>query len=602
MDDAGVGLAALVAWFEGAEDASQTARAEAERDRDYLDGKQLTSAERDALRKRGQPPLVFNLIRPRIELLCGLEIERRTDPKAYPRTPQHEQDSEAVTDALRYAADISEFPSIASAAWENLLVEGACGAVVDVDPETQDIRVTHVPWDRLFWDPHSRRPDFSDAKFKGVVIWMDYEDAKDQYPDGHDIISRTFSEADSNTYADRPAWQIWADVKRTRIRICEIHYRTRNGWRIAHFTRGGVLLDVPSPFRDAKGYAVCPLIMQSGHIDRENNRYGEIRDMRDPQDEVNKRHSKALHLLNARNMRVGRSLAGDKDKIRAEAAKPDGVIVADADEFEVIATGDMAVGQINLLQEAKALLSGVGPSDAAVGNAPSSASGRAIIASQQANVAQRAPMLERIRQFKLACYRAMWDRIRQFWTGERWVRVTDDERNVRFVPLNRVEVDPMTGMPVIRNAVAQIDVDIVIEESPDYVTIQSEQFEQLTQALPVLAQVPPALAELYIRASQLRNKDALVELLRGGGEQQPPPDPMAEQAAMLQLAKAEADVRAVNARAAKDEAAAITAGQPVDQSAQPFEAAERLAKVRLTEAQAEKLRVETARAAFSPVM
>lgn len=594
-DTEGVGLSTLIDWYNGAEDNSQTARREAEKDRDYVDGKQLTTAEREALRKRGQPPLVFNLVRPRIETLKGLEIQRRTDPKAYPRTPQHEQDAEAATDALRYAADVTEFSTIASEAWEGLLIDGACGAVIDIDPETMDIRVTGVPWDRLFWDPHSRKPDFSDAKFKGIVVWLDREDAEAMYPDQLDVLAQTFDSADSNTYADRPAWQIWTNSKRTRIRICEVHYRKGAEYRIAHYTWGGVLSDVKSPYVDEKGRSVCALIMQSGHIDRDNNRYGVVRDLRDPQDEVNKRHSKALHLLNSRNMRISRTLTEAKEVIRAEAAKPDGVIIADADEFEVIQTNDMAVGQINLLQEAKNLLQGIGPSDAALGNAPASASGRAIIASQQADISQRAPLLERIRMFKLACYRAMWQRIRQFWTGEKWVRITDDEKNVRFVGLNTVEIDPITGMPQQRNVVAQMDVDIVIEESPDYVMIQQEQFEMLTQALPVLATVPPALAEVYLRASQLRNKDQLIELLKGGGEQAPP-DPMAQQAVQMQMDKMAADIRAINARAAKDEAAAMEAMQPPpDQSPNPLEAEERAAKIRLTDAQTVKTLADASR-------
>jgi hypothetical protein len=38
-----------------------------------------------------------------------------------------------------------------------------------------------------------------------------------------------------------------------------------------------------------------------------------------------------------------------------------------------------------------------------------------------------------------AVFRKIWNRIRQYWTAEKWIRVTDDERNVKWVGMN---VDP----------------------------------------------------------------------------------------------------------------------------------------------------------------
>ena len=77
-------LQALVRMFDDAEDATYDARERAERDRDYFDGKQLTTKEIAELNKRGQPPLKFNRIRGKVDWYKGLEAQRRTDPKAYP--------------------------------------------------------------------------------------------------------------------------------------------------------------------------------------------------------------------------------------------------------------------------------------------------------------------------------------------------------------------------------------------------------------------------------------------------------------------------------------------------------------------------------------
>ena len=58
-------VADLVQMFEDAEDATQTARALSERDRDYYDSIQLTAEELEVLKKRNQPPVIANAISPK---------------------------------------------------------------------------------------------------------------------------------------------------------------------------------------------------------------------------------------------------------------------------------------------------------------------------------------------------------------------------------------------------------------------------------------------------------------------------------------------------------------------------------------------------------
>ena len=160
--------------FEEAEQASQDGRREAEKARDYYDGRQLTAEELKALKSRKQPPVIENLIQPKVDYLCGLERQTRTDPKAYPRTAAHEDDANAVTDALRYVADDQRVDIKRSAVFQNMLVEGYGGIEViakrvrnAIDPV-----LLHISWDRLFYDPHSCKPDFSDAEYLGFITWM----------------------------------------------------------------------------------------------------------------------------------------------------------------------------------------------------------------------------------------------------------------------------------------------------------------------------------------------------------------------------------------------------------------------------------------------
>ena len=108
-------LPKLIRQFEDAADSSLDHRQEAEKARDYFDGDQWSSAERETLKKRLQPCITDNRIADKVQYLLGLERKTRTDPKAYPRNPQDEGAAEAATDAIRYVFDCNDFQQLRSA-------------------------------------------------------------------------------------------------------------------------------------------------------------------------------------------------------------------------------------------------------------------------------------------------------------------------------------------------------------------------------------------------------------------------------------------------------------------------------------------------------
>lgn len=76
----------------------------------------------------------------------------------------------------------------------------------------------------------------------------------------------------------------------------------------------------------------------------------------------------------------------------------------------------------------------------------------------------------------------------------------------------------------VDNPVTELDVDIVIDEGMDTPTVAAEQFDTLLKTLPALGPVAqtPAALKMIIEASQLRNKDKLLENLEEGGNEIPP--------------------------------------------------------------------------------
>jgi hypothetical protein len=579
-------LPMLRKWFTEAEDGTSENREEAERARDYYDGRQLTAAELATLAARGQPPVIDNRIKPKVNYLLGLEKRGRTDPKAFPRNPADEQGAHAATDAIRYVCDLNLFEEICPLVLTDMLVEGMGGVDLTVqrtDTGDHKIILEHFPWDRLFFDPHSRAYDFADAKYLGGVLWMDDDSVLARWPGADPAIAGAYEHegsSTSDTYDDRPL--VWADPQRKRVRVIQLHWMERGEWWLATFTAGG-FLDEPmrSPYTDDEGKSECSLILQSGYIDRKNWRYGIVRDMIDPQDEVNKRRSKALHLLSVRQVVAEQGAVLDVDKARAELARPDGFLeVTPGLRFDIQQTGDLATGQFALLQEAKASLEATGPNAFLMGKQTQAASGRAIMASQQGGEIEiDGAIMDRFHQFKRRVYRTIWNRVRQFWTAEKYVRVTDDERNVRFVGLNRmvtlgeelasmppdkqqaaaaqlglVPGDPRLAQPVrIENNVAEMTVDIVVEEAPDVATLQAEQFGMLAEmASKMPGLIPP---DALIEASSLRNKDKLLEKMKGptgpDGQPVPPPPPpeVLRMQAEMQLKQQQAQQDAANQQA-----------------------------------------------------
>lgn len=606
-------LSTKVGWVEEAEEASEDARKDAERDRDYYDNKQISPQEQAVLKKRNQPILVDNRIKRKVDYVLGIEARLRTDPKAYPRTPAHEDDAESATDAIRFVCDNNFWDQIRSRVWENLLIEGMGGADVVVEQLPNgsfEISVDFTRWDRIGYDPHSRNPDFSDAKYIYQVVWMDEEDVVAEYgEDARAIVEASYQSTSNNTdtYDDTPKYNSWADSKRKRVQIVQMWWHEADEWMECTFTKGGYLeLPRPSPYLDENGAPDASLILASAYVDRDNNRYGWVRQMIGPQDGVNKRKSKAMHLLNTRRVvtdgtvGLGRNEQPTPQQIKDEAAKPDGYFQINGDgRFEVQENVTLAQSQVALLQEDKEAIESMGPNEAMTGKEPGT-SGRELQVRQHGGLIGMERLSDAHRSWCLRIYRAIWNRVRQFWNEERWVRVTDDMRNMRWVGINQTLVsylqrleqtdgpeavaaevrgifpplmpnDPRLFEPYA-NVVAELDVDIVIDEGPDVVTLQGEQFDRLVTLFD-RGIFGPDERDLLIEASDLRNKDTILERIN------PAPDPE-------QIAAEQAEQERTQAMLERGAVAEIE-NTEADTVKKRSEAAENMADTRKKSAEAE---------------
>ena len=537
--------------------------------RRYRHGAQWTSDQIKTLNDRRQPVVTYNKIGRKIDGIVGLVERLKQDPKAYPRTPQHQQGADLATAVLRYVMDRNKWNEVGPIVAEAAAVDGLAGIELDlqaVPPTAQtqqqgqpppqqpdyDVMFRPVDNDGFFYDPRSFKHDFGDARYLGIGKYVDEEQLIELLPGMEDDIQAacdSSGELTSNSDRDTKWFQAAGDFK--QVRLVDIWYKSRGGWRWALFTASKILMQGQSPFVDEFDKSFCKYLMFSAQVDHEGDRYGFPRNLQSAQDEVNQRRSKGLHELSNRRIMATKAAVHDSnvEAIRREAARADGIVLVNTSlqdiQFDDQAKQAAIMGQLEFMRDAVQEIEGFGPNPALAGGdggagLSSGSSGRAIALMQQAGIAELGPYMLNMRAWKMRVYRSLFNAVQKYWTNERWIRVTDAEGQPQFVKINEVvQIDPVTGMPMLRNAVGELDVDIILDEGPDSVTLMQDTYDAISQALPAVApMLSPAKAsavmDVLIETSPLP-ADIKKKFRDAGQNEAQQPDPK-QQEAMAKLA------------------------------------------------------------------
>lgn len=512
--------------------------------RRYRHGSHWTEEQIRALNARKQPVVTFNRIGRKIDAVVGLVEKLRQDPKAYPRTPQHEQGAELATAALRYCLDEQDWKAKSPNCAEAAAVDGLGGIELEIiqgDEGDPEIGISVVDTDGFFYDPRSYKFDFSDARFLGMGKWVDVETAQELFPDkAEEIGASVNSGMELTSNSDRDNRWFAADGAVKRIRLVDIWYKRKGKWCWAIFTGALKLAEGPSYLTDEKGQTECKYLMFSAAVDQDGDRYGFVRNLKSANDEINQRRSKALHELNSRRIIAEQGAFDDIEAARREAARPDGVLIrnpnmqAEFDDQRQLANME---GSFKFLEDAKAELENFGPNPALLGQGLDDSSGRAIALLQQAGIAELGPYILSLRGWKLRVYRAVWNAVRTHWTAQRWIRITDDEGLAQFVQVNGMGVGA-DGMPAIINNLGALDVDIILDEGPDAVNMQQDSYNVLQSLGPQFALQFPEIAIQLSPIQSSVKKQMLDKLAQAKAQPQQDPSVVAAQQ-MAQLKQQE---------------------------------------------------------------
>jgi hypothetical protein len=493
--------------------------------RRYRHGAQWTSDQIKTFNDRKQPVVTYNKIGPKIDGIVGTVERLKQDPKAFPRSPQHQAGADLATAVLRYLMDNNAWNAVAPMVSEAAAVDGLAGVELDlqkvpVTPQSQhgmpppgmghnggppleepqpdyDVMFSPVDNDGFFYDPRSFKHDFSDARYLGMGKFVDEEQIIELLPGMEDdIASAVDSNSELMSHSDRDNRWFATNGDFKQVRLVDIWYKSRGGWKWALFTGSKILMQGVSPFVDEHDRPISKYIMFSACVDHDGDRYGFPRNLMSPQDEVNQRRSKGIHELHNRRIIATKAAVadGNVEAMRREAARSDGILLVNTSlddvRFDDAAKQAAVMGQLEFMRDAAQEIERFGPNSAMIGGDAGAlsggSSGRAIALLQQAGLAGLGPYMFNLRGWKMRLYRALFCAAQKYWTNQRWIRVTDAQGEPQFVQINEMLQGP-NGAPLMRNAIGELDVDIILDEGPDTITLMQDTYEAISQALPSVA-------------------------------------------------------------------------------------------------------------------
>ena len=591
--------ARLLSYYRQEIDRQSENRYEMAKDEDYYDSIQWSEEEAAALKDRGQAPIVYNVLAQTINWVIGSEKRGRTDYKILPRGKEDAKPAELKTKLLKYISDVNRLPFHRSRAFEDAIKVGIGwmedGAQDDDDGEP--IYSRYESWRNILHDSASTELDMSDARYVFRTKWVDLDVAQAIFPERaaqledavmDSSVYGSFDQADGDIPMDMPEFDrgntstagTLVTHQRKRLRIIEAEYRApervqrlrggvfkgeiydptdqrhveavQNGYskvyskvmmrvRIAIFTTKDMLYEGPSPYRHNR-FRFTPIwCFRRG---RDNLPYGMIRQIRDIQDDINKRASKALHILSSNKVIMDEGALPDGvsiDEFAEEVSRPDAIIVKrQGKELVINAERDLAAPHLELMSRSINMIQQVGGvTDELLGRTTNAVSGVAVQRRQeQGSLATNKPF-DNLRLATQMQGELQLSLLEQFCTEAKTFRITNERGVPAFVDVN-------DGLPA--NDITRTKADFIVGEADWRATMRQAAAEQLME---IIGKMPPQVAimllDLAVDAMDLPNREEIAKRIRSVNNQkdpdqtEPTPEDIAkEQAAQKQAAFQEA--------------------------------------------------------------
>lgn len=596
-------------------------------DEEYYDNEQWTDAEKAELKERGQEAIVWNVIATSVDWVLGSEKRGRTDFKILPRTEDDSKPAERKTKVMKYLSDVNRTPFHRSRAFEDQVKVGLGWMEESVQRkgDGEPIYARYESWRNMIHDSSSTELDGSDMRYVFRSKWVDEDIAIAIAPDRKELIRSSVSTSitfgggaynmqDGDEAMDSIENELdnasalggqASNVQRRRVRLIECWYRMPTTVRrmqggpfdgeeidennpehvqaltskeasayndmemkvrVCLMTPSGILAEMASPFKHNR-FKFIPLW---GYRRGKNNLpYGMIRRMRDIQNDINKRASKAQYILSTNKTIMDKGAVDDLDEFEQEVSRPDAIIIKNpGKELALNVDRDLAPAHIDLMNRGMNFIqTASGVTDELLGRTTNAVSGVAVEKRQEQGSMATARYFDNLRLAEQLRGEIELSLVEQFMTEKKQFRITNQRGTPEFVSVN-------DGLP--ENDITRTKADFVISEAEWRATMRQAQTAELTE---LLVKMPPqvglVILDLLVDSMDIPNRDEIVKRIRAVNGQRDPdateltPEEQQAEAAKQQEVQAQtamfmAELRGKEADAAKKEADAAAAHAKVD--------------------------------------
>lgn len=572
-------LAKYKRWFREAVEAQQQWRLEAVEDREFYAGKQWAESDRHTLEEAQRPVITVNRIKPLINVLCGYQRLNRYDIEFLPRTNDDDNQAAIRKGVTKYILDRSHYNYEESDVFADGVKTGIgwfeVGFNFDYSIMDGEAFVRRVsPFD-IYPDPESRDIHMRDMSYIIRARWVDKEELASIYPEHRDeIYAQTAAYMNEENDYSTDYSRLWFNRDTHKIRFAECWYKKQVQKTLFMLTTGEVveqvnadmialgmiagqrtvnitkikmlaffdnvtLEDIDSPYEHGKLPFVPFICYYQGDDDIPQ---GIIRDLKDPQREINKRRSQELHILNTQSnggwiAEEGSMTAKQEAAMKNNGSTPGAILkvmpgALTGGRVHRLDAQGVPSASINASQEAMAEMPAIsGINEALMGTDVSNQqSGRAIELKQKQAITHIAGLFDNLRMAKEMIVELLWGArgakgiIPQFYTEEKTFRIVGENGEQKMIVVNQQQqmVDAQTQQVITKtlNDLSVGEYDIVISDTPATSTQRTAQFWSLVDACGKLGIQGNMIMDILIDLSDIPQKEEIKRRLQAQQQEQ----------------------------------------------------------------------------------
>ncbi len=561
-------------WFRYETQRQADNRQERMKAHEYKDGEQWDEDDKADIEGRGQKACVFNLTKPTCDWITGTEKRTRVDFAVLPRRKDDSKEAETKTKTIKYNDDVNKAGFARSLAFEDSVVSGLGWTDQGARSDESDdpLYSRYEDWRNVWHDSHAKERDLSDARYLFRSKVVDYDIAVAMFPDRADCVRAALQQNDDINELYYDVDEVGEDVeddtvesgiKRDRVRLISCEYRLPAKAKVIRGKELGSLNgsvydpeNVGMKYLVDEGHAsivdaikmdMWKMIFCGNYVLQNRKRiynhdrfslvpywgyrrkkdgmpYGVVKNLIDPQDDLNKRRSKALYILSTKQSMAESGAIDDVEDFVEERDRPDGHMeVNSLDKVKILDNPALAREHIMLMeQDAKYIESTGGVTDENRGVETNATSGKAIRARQDQGHVNTATLFDNYRYAFQIEGEIKLSLTEQFYTEEKTIRITGDKGQLDFVEINKPGDDGE-----IENDITATQADFIVEADNYHATVRQAMFESFGE---IVTKLPPEISlqllDMWIDLSDLPGKDVMVERIRAiNGQADPDEDP-----------------------------------------------------------------------------